>query len=501
MSKKIIHLTESDLENIVRRVISEQNRPTEQIDLADTFKSGKWKMPENVKRIDDAIQKIRTFKENNKGSVIQVEINSGESRVTNYDAEVTPKISVEPGYLSQKRAETLKKYLEKNASDILQDVKIKVNDPVIGSTPYDKKLNAGEKDDEKYTKEQFSNLTIKAIGEKNPVPKIPPGCVTGLEIKVWVPSHQCNNAEFFLFANDTLLLNAEGGKTANLNNADTNITYKNISGRPKLPAQLVNPAYGYISKKYGSNKDGDIKGTRVDTFTVTNEQSKNIVKQGKGLINIWFISVSSRAHRDLPRVKIVKNGEVVYNDKPKVNDGLLLTLNGCGEKVVDNKEVIRPSTVQQERESLIGSRLQMFKEGDLPAIDDSKDDTKQMLLNDVGDLLPIASKLGDIIKKVKSLNNRREEIAYLKSINFEEVYASVSPTITKYNLWRNGGLRKNRISNKTIRNGDMYGDVRIDLKKFFDIFDVFFKTSENEYRKKGAGVSNVYNRIKDLNIS
>lgn len=499
MAKKVIRLTEADLEKLVQKVLSEQTRPTEQINLADTFQSGKWKMPENVKRIDDAIQKIRTFKENNKGSVIQVEINSGESQVTNYDAEVTPKKKVDPGYLSKKRAETLKNYLEKNASDILQDVKIVVNEPVIGSTPYTQGKDNPR--DEKYTKEQFSNFTIKAIGEKNPVPKIPPGCVTGLEIKVWVPSHQCNNAEFFLFANDTLLLNAEGGKTANLNNADTNITYNNISGKPKLPAQLVNPAYGYISKKYGSNKDGDIRGTRVDTFTVTNEQSRNIVKQGKGLINIWFISVSSRAHRDLPRVKIVKNGEVVYNNKPKVNDGLLLTLNGCGEKVVDNKEVIRPSTVQQERESLIGSRLQMFKEGDLPDIDDSKDDTKQMLLNDVGDLLPIARKLGDIIKKVKSLNNRREELAYLKSINFEEIYASVSPTITKYDLWRNGGMGKNKIKNKTIRKGDMYGDVRIDLKKFFDIFDVFFKTSEDEYRRRGAGVSNVYRRIKELNIA
>jgi len=499
MSKKIIRLTESDLENIVRRVITEKNRPTEQIDISDTFQSGKWKIPENVKKIDDAIQKIRTFKEKNKGSVIRVEINSGESRVTNYDDEVDPKKKVDPGYLSKKRAETLKNYLEKNASDILQDVKIVVNEPVIGSTPYTKGKDNPR--DEKYTKEQFSNFTIKAIGEKNPVPKIPPGCVTGLEIKVWVPSHQCNNAEFFLFANDTLLLNAEGGKTANLNNADTNITYRNISGKPKLPAQLVNPAYGYISKKYGSNKDGDIKGVRVDTFTVTNEQSKNIVKQGKGLINIWFISVSPNTHKDLPRVKIVKNGEVVYNDKPSVNDGLLLTLDACGDKVVDNKEVIRPSTVQQERESLISSRLQMLKDGDLPDIDDSKDDTKQMLLDDVASLLPIAGDLGDIIKKVKTYDDKREKLDYIKSINLEDIYSSAFPILQKYDLWRNGGLRKNKIRNKTIRNGDMFGDVRSDLKKFFDIFDLFFKTEDNDYRNKGVSVGTIYRRIKDLNIA
>lgn len=496
---KKIKLTESDLERIVRKVINEQTQPTEQIDIQDTFQSGKWKIPENVKKIDDAIQKIRTFKEKNKGSIIQVQINSGESQVTNYDAEVTPKKKVEPGYLSKKRAETLKNYLEKNASDILQDVEIVINEPVIGSTSYSPGKDNPR--DERYTKEQFSNFTIKAVGKKTPTPKIPPDCVTGLEIKVWVPSHQCNNAEFFLFANDTLLLNAEGGKTANLNNASTNITYSNISGKPKLPAQLVNPAYGYVSKKYGIKKDGDIKGTRVDTFTVTNEQSKNIVKQGKGLINIWFISVTERAHKDIPRVKIEKNGEIIYNDKPKVNDGLLLTLDACGNKVVQNKEVIRPSTVQQERESLIGSRLQMLNDGDLPDIDDSKDDTKQMLLNDVGNLLPIATNLGDVIKKVKSINNRREEIDYLKSINLEDIYSSVFPLLQKYDLWRNGGLRKNKIRNKTIRNGKMYGDVRIDLKKFFDVFDIFFKTSDNNYRNKGVSVGTIYRRIEDLNIA
>lgn len=501
MGKKIIRLTESDLEKIVYRVLSEQTEssvPEVQVDIQDTFDSGKWKLPKDTKKIDDAIQKIRTFKENNKGSVIQVQINSGESQVTNYDAEVTPKQKVDPGYLSRKRAETLKTYLEKNASDIIKDVEIVINEPVIGTTKYQRGDNP---QDERYKQEQFANFTIKAVGKKTPVPIIPQDCATGLEIKVWVPSHQCNIAEFFLFANDTLLLNNEGGKTANLNNASSNITYRNISGNPKLPAELVNPAYGYISKKYGTNKDGDIRGTRVDTFTVTSEQSKSIITQGKGFINIWFISVTSSAHKDLPRVKIVKNDEIIFNDRPKTSNGLLLTLDACGDKVVQNQEVVRPSTVQQERESLINGRLQMLKDENLPDIDDSKDDTKQMLSDDVGKLLPIASELADVIKKVKGISERREKIDYLKSINLEDIYSSAFPLLQKYDLWRNGGLMKNQIKNKSIRNGKMYGDIRIDLKKFFDVFDLFFKTSDNNYRNKGLGTGIIFNRIKDLNIA
>ena len=47
----------------------------------------------------------------------------------------------------------------------------------------------------------------------------------------------------------------------------------------------------------------------------------------------------------------------------------------------------------------------------------------------------------------------------------------------------------------------MYGDIRIDLKKFFDVFDLFFKTSDNNYRNKGLGTGIIFNRIKDLNIA
>ena len=73
----------------------------------------------------------------------------------------------------------------------------------------------------------------------------------------------------------------------------------------------MNPAYGYISKKYGVQKKGDIGGSRLEEFVVTPEQSKTIVQSGKGYIYIWMIGTTKEIHKDIPRVFITKNNQEV----------------------------------------------------------------------------------------------------------------------------------------------------------------------------------------------
>lgn len=170
MAKKLIRLTEADIEKLVQKVLSEQesydvkskrppNQGTQKFEFGKVFPSGRYEI-KNTSELDKKISQIKSFisqyPENQK---FRITINAGESRVTNQSP------FEEPLSLANARAEELMNILDKKLSDSKVDIEYK--DPVLklGSTPYDKKLNAGEKDDEKYTKEQFVNVMIDAVGE------------------------------------------------------------------------------------------------------------------------------------------------------------------------------------------------------------------------------------------------------------------------------------------------------------------------------------------------
>ena len=269
ISKKLI-ITEEErkeiktLYGLIREQEAAQKNPELTLDLSGTFGSGKYKLPEKADRVDDLINKIREFKKQNAGSVIEISVNSGESQVPNYDREKYPSTGNDKvdftnekklpvGAIAKYRAAALKSYIEKVAPDLLKDSKLVISEPVIGGTKWNPEGGDKAKDD-KFTKEQFANFKIKVIGKKSDMGELPSsgttGCATGLRIKIWVPQHQCNNAEFFIMLNNTVLYNVDGGYTANLNNADTTKTIADT----KLVPQLLNPAYGYISTKYGRNK-------------------------------------------------------------------------------------------------------------------------------------------------------------------------------------------------------------------------------------------------------
>ena len=95
ISKELI-ITEEErkeiktLYGLIREQEASQKNPELTLDLSGTFGSGKYKLPEKADRVDDLINKIREFKKQNAGSVIEISVNSGESQVPNYDREKYP---------------------------------------------------------------------------------------------------------------------------------------------------------------------------------------------------------------------------------------------------------------------------------------------------------------------------------------------------------------------------------------------------------------------------
>ena len=175
MAKKVIRLNEADIERLVLKVLNEQEsydvkskkpskQGTQQFEFGKVFPSGQYEI-KNTSDLDEKISQIKSFMsqypENQKFAIT---INAGESRVTN------PPPFQEPLSLANARAEELMKILDKKLSNTQGMIDYKEPVLKLGSTPYDKKLNAGEKDDEKYTKEQFVNVMIDAVG-KSPAPK------------------------------------------------------------------------------------------------------------------------------------------------------------------------------------------------------------------------------------------------------------------------------------------------------------------------------------------
>jgi hypothetical protein len=126
IGKKLI-ITEEERKEIktLYGLITEQDvtqkNPELTLDLAGTFGSGKYLIPGKADKIDNLINQIREFKKQNAGSVIEIQINSGESQVPNYDREKFPdgkytgadaKLNV--GDLGKKRAVSLETYLKTN---------------------------------------------------------------------------------------------------------------------------------------------------------------------------------------------------------------------------------------------------------------------------------------------------------------------------------------------------------------------------------------------------
>lgn len=137
------------------------------LDFGSIFPSGRYKIKgDNEKDLLDMLEKIGKYIYKNPNSDYKVEILSSESQVPNYDAEKTGKPELKVKELAEKRAETAKEYIEEYFNRLKRMGGFKgkldvVTAPVkIGSVKF--KSGVDNKDDPKYTKDQYVKLKISA---------------------------------------------------------------------------------------------------------------------------------------------------------------------------------------------------------------------------------------------------------------------------------------------------------------------------------------------------
>lgn len=170
MGKKVIRLTESDLEKLINKVLSEQSmyesKSFKPLNYGSLFNLGEYQDTSGKirKAIENDKQAIVDFINSQNSSTFTANIMAGESQVTN------PKGFERKGSLALARAKTIGDILTDVYSDLINDEIISIKMPTltdvkIGSTPY----KPGDQKDpsklEKYKKEQFVTMTLQGSGK------------------------------------------------------------------------------------------------------------------------------------------------------------------------------------------------------------------------------------------------------------------------------------------------------------------------------------------------
>ena len=272
------------------------------------FGDGKWKnlSKEGLNHLFNELKKMRTFIINNKSGVVYIKIIAGESQVTNYDSEVTPKIPVEPRYLSLHRADTVKKVLTKWFKDrkdegLINEVPIfEAPEVVIGNNSYVKGVD--NPDDKKYVPERFVKVEVKI--------KSPYECIVGLTVEVmynktYDPKFPCR-----------------GGHTCN---------------EAKFQVNLNGVSIGIADLNNGSSPDSG--GNRTSgKLIVDDSKAKSIIgNKSKNIIISLKCLFGGNCHSSTPEVRISKGNTIIYhqcspsiNDRGETQEKTILVLDNCG---------------------------------------------------------------------------------------------------------------------------------------------------------------------------
>lgn len=220
---KTVILSESQVKNVIDRILSEQNEVRTEaltVNFDAVWAMGMWKLTSQQSGpIVQKLIQVTDFINKNKGSVVTIQIEAGESQVTNVDNEDPTKPKLQPGVLSQRRGEQMVTFLtqyfqglvSKGAIDKMPELPAPITK--IGATSYSNKPSSTDLKTKKtlYQQEQFVRAIISAKKDYE--------CLVGMEITIgYFPgksraSHSCDEAIFELRMNGVSL------GEANLNNA------------------------------------------------------------------------------------------------------------------------------------------------------------------------------------------------------------------------------------------------------------------------------------------
>jgi len=340
MAKKVIRLTEADLERIVKKILSEQFqtgvRKGEKIDTITntnelnvelpkkSFEAGKYKFnsltPEAKDAINDSVAEIALFITNNPNTEVTVGVEVGESAVTNYDRErcqegdFSEGCKLPVGELAKKRGKTIIDFLKNQFKNYVDSGKIKtvpiMPEPTVGAQKHTYEKGKDNPKDPKYLEDQYIkfNVDLKSTTTEDVYAE---DCLVGFVVDVSYKKdkspefpcrggHKCNDAKFEVYLNNTLL------GVANLNN-----------------------------KKDGGDRDARF----VVDETKWDEISQKMEQDGKDTITLWTKCVSDNCHTSVQEVKLTNEGASFEWNKcvnPQATRGdkrrtVLAVLDKCGK--------------------------------------------------------------------------------------------------------------------------------------------------------------------------
>jgi hypothetical protein len=280
---RTVILSESQIRNVIDKILSEQNSIKTEA-LAVNFDAiwpmGKWKLTSQQSGpIIQKLTQITDFINKNQGGDVTIQIEAGESQVTNRDGEDSAKPVLDPGVLSQRRGESMVTFLTQYFQGLVSKGAIQkmptLPNPItkIGKTPYKKGSNDLKDKQSQYQQEQFVRAIVSIKKDYE--------CLVGMEITIgYYPGqnksdHTCDEAIFDLRMNGISL------GEVNLNNSRLDVSL----GNAEKNNQQRNKTYQNRVKKAELLWDRDVKD---GTIKISNnpqkaeEQKANYIKDYSG---------------------------------------------------------------------------------------------------------------------------------------------------------------------------------------------------------------------------
>jgi hypothetical protein len=280
------------------------------------------KLGEGKKDLDSKLQEIAQFAKANNGTQLNIQIEVGESKVTNFDNELKKPLG--QGELAKLRGEKLQQYLtnyfqglvESGYLTTMPNIPKAQTNVELGTQKYDYVKLKDDPKDVKYLEDQYVKFKISLSATKT---EDIYDCLVNLVIDVSYYNkpdakfrcrggHNCNNAEFELYIDNVLL------GIANLNNSGCG---EELSNNPSAC-------------------------DRTAQFTVTNEMVQKIVSNPKWNKKTLILSTrcvsSTNCHTSVQEVRIVNGtGTEIYHDcvnpqsaRGNTSQKILAVLDKCG---------------------------------------------------------------------------------------------------------------------------------------------------------------------------
>jgi hypothetical protein len=209
--KKVI-LSEDQIKRMIDKlVINEQDGVRTEsltVQMGSIWPMGMWKITQQqINQLDPKLKQITDFINKNVNSVVTIQIEAGESQVTNVDNEEPSKPKLPPGVLSQKRGNVMVGFLMDYFKKLMNNKLIKklpeIPQPkqIIGTTKYEKGVTDLKDPNviSTYQKEQFVNAVITTRKDYE--------CLVGMEITIGYykdknkVEHTCDESIFELRMN------------------------------------------------------------------------------------------------------------------------------------------------------------------------------------------------------------------------------------------------------------------------------------------------------------